>query len=112
MSSRKARKTAESRNGFPDGMTRKAIDAEFSQMANDPAYQEEALQVSQEFAGADWEALQAAVRRRRELPLVECAHEARPDEEMTPDRLEKALLEEEAGVRIHSETQVGKFQSG
>ena len=37
------------------------------------------------------------VRRRLKLPLVECAHEARPGEEMTPDRVAKALLDEEAG---------------
>lgn len=32
------------------------------------------------------------------LPLVECAHEARPGEEMTPDRVSEVLLEEEAGT--------------
>jgi plasmid stability protein len=36
------------------------------------------------------------IRRRVKLPLVECAHEARPDEEMTPDRVADVLLEEEA----------------
>lgn len=36
------------------------------------------------------------VRERVELPLVECAHEARPDEEMTPERVSRTLLEEEA----------------
>jgi hypothetical protein len=40
--------------------------------------------------------------RRLKLPLIECAHEARPEEEMTPDRVAEALLEEEAGV--HRET--------
>ncbi|HEX4964808.1 MAG TPA: hypothetical protein VF173_28605 [Thermoanaerobaculia bacterium] len=35
------------------------IDAEFAQMATDPAYQEEAVQIAKEFAEADWEALQA-----------------------------------------------------
>lgn len=35
------------------------------------------------------------VRRRVKLPLVECAHEARPGEEMTPERVAEALLEEE-----------------
>lgn len=40
----------------------------------------------------------ATVRRRVKLPLVECAHEARPGEEMTPDRVAEVLLEEEAGV--------------
>ena len=38
----------------------------------------------------------AAVRRRVKLPLVECAHEARAGEEMTPERVAEALLEEEA----------------
>lgn len=37
------------------------------------------------------------IRRRLQLPLVECAHEARPGEEMTPDRVASLLLEEEAG---------------
>lgn len=37
------------------------------------------------------------VRRRLKLPLVECAHEARPDEEMTPERIAEVLLDEEAG---------------
>lgn len=37
-----------------------------------------------------------AVRKRVQLPLVHCAHEARPDEEMTPDRMAEVLLEEEA----------------
>jgi plasmid stability protein len=40
----------------------------------------------------------AAGRRRIKLPLVECAHEARPGEEMTPERVAEALLDEEAGV--------------
>jgi hypothetical protein len=35
------------------------------------------------------------VRRRLKLPLVECAHEARPGEEMTPDRVADVLLEED-----------------
>ena len=39
------------------------------------------------------------VRRRVELPLVECAHEAQPGEEMTPDRVADVLLEQEAGPR-------------
>jgi plasmid stability protein len=34
--------------------------------------------------------------RRLKLPLVECAHEAVPDEEMTPERVAEVLLEEEA----------------
>jgi hypothetical protein len=37
------------------------------------------------------------VRRRLQLPLVECAHEARPDDEMTPARVAEVLLDEEAG---------------
>jgi hypothetical protein len=36
------------------------------------------------------------VRSRVKLPLIECAHEARPGEEMTPKRLADVLLEEEA----------------
>jgi plasmid stability protein len=36
------------------------------------------------------------VRKRVRLPLVECAHEAQPDEEMTPERVAQVLLEEEA----------------
>lgn len=38
-------------------------------------------------------------RRRLKLPLVKGAHEARPDEEMTPERVAEVLLEEE--VRGH-----------
>jgi hypothetical protein len=34
--------------------------------------------------------------RRVQLPLVECLHHARPDQEMTPDRVALVLLEEEA----------------
>jgi plasmid stability protein len=41
----------------------------------------------------------ATVRQRVRLPLVQCAHEARPDEEMTPERVAEVLLEEEAGGR-------------
>jgi hypothetical protein len=37
-------------------------------------------------------------RRRLKLPLVECAHEARPGEEMTPERVAEVLLEEESGA--------------
>ena len=37
------------------------------------------------------------LRRRVKLPLVQCAHEARPDEEMTPGRAADVLLDEEAG---------------
>ncbi|MEO6193935.1 MAG: antitoxin [Thermoanaerobaculia bacterium] len=39
----------------------------------------------------------ATVRRRIKLPLVKCAHEAPPGEEMTPERVAEVLLEEEAG---------------
>jgi plasmid stability protein len=38
----------------------------------------------------------ANTQRRRELPLIECAHEARLGEEMTPERVAAVLLEEEA----------------
>ncbi|HET9228823.1 MAG TPA: antitoxin [Thermoanaerobaculia bacterium] len=46
---------------------------------------------------AQEQGVKATVRRRLKLPLVECAHEARPGEEMTPDRIAEALLDEEAG---------------
>ncbi|HWN43484.1 MAG TPA: hypothetical protein VNW71_14745 [Thermoanaerobaculia bacterium] len=36
------------------------------------------------------------VRRRLKLPLVECAHEARPGDEMAPERVAEVLLDEEA----------------
>jgi hypothetical protein len=39
------------------------------------------------------------VRHRVTLPIVECAHEARPGEEMTPERVAGILLEEESGAR-------------
>jgi hypothetical protein len=42
--------------------------------------------------------LPATARKGLKLPLIECAHEARPGEEMTPERVAKVLLEEEAGV--------------
>jgi len=38
-------------------------------------------------------------RKRLKLPLIECAHEARPGEEMIPERAAEVLLEEEA--RMH-----------
>lgn len=44
----------------------------------------------------------AKVRRRLRLPLIECAHEARPGEEMTPERVAEVLLEEEA--RAHRDS--------
>lgn len=40
----------------------------------------------------------ATIHRRVQLPLIECAHEARPDEEMTPERVAEALLQEEASA--------------
>ena len=36
------------------------------------------------------------VRRRVKFPLVNCRHEARPGEEMTPERLAEVLADEEA----------------
>ena len=42
--------------------------------------------------------LRPAARKRLKLPLIECAHEARPDEEMTPERIAEVLLDEEAGL--------------
>jgi metal-responsive CopG/Arc/MetJ family transcriptional regulator len=64
------RGAADSRNAFLERAIRKqlaasrrtAIDAEFAQMANDSTYQKEAIQVAEEFAEADWEALRAAER--------------------------------------------------
>lgn len=40
----------------------------------------------------------ATVRKPLKLPLVECAHEVRPGEEMTPERVAQVLLEQEAGM--------------
>ena len=37
-----------------------------------------------------------ADRGRVRLPLVRCAHAAKPGEEMTPERVAKVLLDEEA----------------
>ncbi len=37
-----------------------------------------------------------AVRRRVRLPLVQCAHAARPGEEITPERAAQILIEGEA----------------
>lgn len=37
-----------------------------------------------------------AARRRVALPLVRCSHAARAGEEMTPERVARILLEEEA----------------
>ncbi len=39
------------------------------------------------------------VRSRVKLPLVRCAHEAPPGEEMTPERVAKLLLAEDAETR-------------
>ena len=39
------------------------------------------------------------LRNRVKLPLVQCAHEARPGEEMTPERVAQLLLEEESATR-------------
>jgi hypothetical protein len=47
--------------------------------------------LTQESGGA------GSVRKRVKLPLVECAHEARPGEGLTPERVADVLLEEEAG---------------
>jgi hypothetical protein len=41
--------------------------------------------------------LPSEVRRRVRLPLIECVHDARPGEEITPERAADTLLEEEAG---------------
>lgn len=40
----------------------------------------------------------SSIRRRVRLPLVECAHEASPDKEMTPERVAQVLLDEEAAL--------------
>jgi plasmid stability protein len=37
--------------------------------------------------------------RRVKLPLVRCAHPAKPDDEMTPDRVSEVLIAEEAEAR-------------
>jgi hypothetical protein len=37
-----------------------------------------------------------AIRHRVQLPLIQCAHEARPGEEMTPERVAEVLLAAEA----------------
>ena len=44
---------------------------------------------------ADEAGVPRTVRRRVRLPLVPCAHEARPDEEMTPERVSRVLLDDE-----------------
>jgi len=42
----------------------------------------------------------AGVERRVKLPLVQCAHPARPDEEMTPERVAAILLEQETEASL------------
>jgi len=44
-----------------------------------------------------------STRVRVQLPLVQTAHHARPGEEMTPDRVARVLLEEEATDRPERE---------
>ncbi len=39
---------------------------------------------------------QGAVRRRVTLPLVHTAHQAKPDEEMTPERVAAVLVDEDS----------------
>ena len=39
------------------------------------------------------------LRHRVKLPLVLCAHAARPGEEITPERAARILLDEESGAR-------------
>ncbi len=39
---------------------RQAIDASFAEMANDPIYQHEALEIADEFSSADWESFRIA----------------------------------------------------
>ncbi len=41
-------------------------------------------------------AVKPSTRKRVKLPLVRCAHAARPDEEMTPERVAEILLADEA----------------
>ena len=41
----------------------------------------------------------AEVRKRVKLPLVQCAHEAQPGQEMTAERVAEILIEEEAACR-------------
>ena len=61
---------ADSRNDFLERAIRKqlqdsrrvAIDAEFAWMAQDRTYREEAVEVAEEFAEADWEALRTVER--------------------------------------------------
>jgi hypothetical protein len=70
MDARMRQGEAESRNDFLEkalpnqlAASRAAIDAKFAQMASDRTYQGEAVQVAEEFAEADWEALRAAEKK-------------------------------------------------
>lgn len=45
-------------------LERAAIDQDFAGMADDKAYQEEALQIAKEFAISDWEAFQLGERHQ------------------------------------------------
>jgi predicted nucleic acid-binding protein len=54
----------------------------------------------------DWSLIQVVsprepptVGNRVKLPLIQCAHEARSGEEMTPERVAKVLLEEKSETR-------------
>ena len=57
---------AESMNGFVEAAVtaylkhfkRREIDAQFATMATDPAYQREAVLISEEFSQSDWEAFE------------------------------------------------------
>ncbi len=63
---------ARSRNAFLEealrnhlaASKREEIDAAFSQMASDPDYQQESLEITEEFAASDWEALRATEGER------------------------------------------------
>lgn len=41
---------------------------------------------------------EGAAGRKVALPLVECAHPAHPEEEMTPERVAEVLVRDEAAV--------------
>ena len=45
-------------------------------------------------------AVPPTARQRVRLPLVQCAHAARPGEEMTPERVAELLIEEEAAPHV------------
>lgn len=47
---------------------------------------------------ADQQRPNEAVRSRVRLPLIECAHGARGEEEMTPDRVAEILAREDVGT--------------